>query len=148
MRMPSELVAPPAHGAASAGPAARVTHILVQFAKLQVPMALGALICVVVLRLLAAAPALAAVYSPGTYLFAIGDALFLTVPVVVWMTLRDRPRQQCLGIAVWMLAPLALIVALGELSGYAYLPWLTIAGYPALSLGMLGYLLSSPSEVR
>jgi hypothetical protein len=41
-----------------------------------------------------------------------------------------------------MLAPEAAIIALGELAGYAYLPWLTTAGYPAMALGMLTYLLS------
>lgn len=50
--------------------------------------------------------------------------------------------------AFWMLAPLALIAALGELSRYAYLSSLTVAGYPALSLGMLAYLLSGSSWVR
>jgi hypothetical protein len=35
-----------------------------------------------------------------------------------------------------MLVPVAAIVVVGELTGYAYRPWLITAGYPAMSLGM------------
>ena len=147
MRMPSKFVAPLLGGQAPRS-AVRLKHILVKFVELQVPMALGALVCLLVLRLLPASPGFAAVYRPGTYLFAIGDTLFLAVPVIVWMILRGHRGQHCVGIAVSMLASLALIVGLGELSGYAYLPWLTVLGYPALRLGMLAYLLSVSSDEK
>jgi hypothetical protein len=39
--------------------------------------------------------------------------------------------------AVAMIAPVAAIMVLGELTGYAYRLWLLTAGYPAMSLGML-----------
>ena len=37
--------------------------------------------------------------------------------------------------------PVTASALVGELAGYAYLPWLIIAGYPAMSLGMLVYIL-------
>jgi hypothetical protein len=127
-------------------PEAMHKNVLLQFVELQVPMALGALACLVVLRLLPMWPALATAYRPGTYLFATGDALFLTVPVIAWMVVRGQRVQRCARMAVSMLAPWAVFVGFGELSGSPYLPWLTVAGYPALSLGMLAYLLYGSSE--
>jgi hypothetical protein len=127
------------------GLAARRKRILLQLVELQVPMALGALACLVVLRLLPTWPTLDAAYRPGTYLFATGDALFLVAPVIAWMAVRGQRVQRCARMAIWMLAPWVLFVGLGELSGYAYLPWLTVAGYPALSLGMLAYVVYGSS---
>lgn len=40
-----------------------------------------------------------------------------------------------------MLAPIAAIVVLGELTGSAYLLWLVMAMYPAMSVGMVAYVL-------
>ena len=39
-----------------------------------------------------------------------------------------------------MIAPVALIIVLGQLAGFAYLLWLLTAGYPAMSFGMLVYM--------
>jgi hypothetical protein len=124
----------------------RARRVLLHFLELQVPMAIGAFICLMVIRLIPPSSGLAAVYHPNTYLFAIGDMFFLTVPVVIWMTNRGYGRRQSAEMALAMLVPLLAIVALGELAGYAYLPWLTVVGYPALSLGMLGYLLGPMSH--
>jgi hypothetical protein len=121
--------------------AANVRRFLLHFLELQIPMALGALVCFLVLRLIPASPSLAAAYRPGTYLFAAGDLLFLTAPVVAWMNLRGHGWRHSRAMAGAMLAPVTAVVVLGQLAGYAYLPWLTTAGYPALSLGMLAYML-------
>ena len=40
-----------------------------------------------------------------------------------------------------MVAPVTAIAVVGELAGYAYLPWLIISGYPAMSRGMFVYML-------
>ena len=123
------------------GVAANAGRFLLCFLELQIPMVLGALVCFLVLRLIPASSSFATAYRPGTYLFAAGDLLFLTVPVVAWMNVRGHGRRYSLEMAGAMLAPVAVIAVVGQLAGYAYLPWLTVAGYPALSLGMFVYML-------
>jgi hypothetical protein len=109
--------------------------------ELQISMTLGALVCYLVVRLISASSGFATIYRPGTFLFAVGDLFFLTVPVIVWMIFRGHGRRHSLGIAVAMIAPVAAIMALGELTAYDYLTWLLVAGYPAMSLGILVYML-------
>ena len=124
--------------------AAKVGRSLLQFLELQLPMGLGALVCYLVIRLIPASSGVATVYRPGTYLFAAGDMLFLTVPVVAWMNLRGRGWRRSLELAGAMLAPVAATVALGRSAGYAELPWLPIAVYPVMCLGMGVYVLCRP----
>ena len=119
----------------------RLARFLLQFLELQISMSLGALVCYLVVRLISTSPSYATSYRPGTFLFALGDIFFLTVPVVTRMILRGHGWRHSLEIAVAMMVPVALIILLGELAGYAYLLWLLTAGYPAMSLGMLVYML-------
>jgi hypothetical protein len=119
----------------------KLRYFLFQFLELQFPMALGALICYLVVRLTSASSSFAAVYHPGTYLFAAGDILFLTMPVVAWMIFRGHGYRHSLGIAITMIAPVAVIMVVGELTVSDYLTWLLTAGYPTMSLGMLVYML-------
>jgi hypothetical protein len=108
---------------------------------MQIPMGLGALICYVLVRLLSAtSSSFSKVYQPGTYLFAIGDVLYLAVPVVMWMRFRHG-QQHSLNMGIAMVAPVAAILLLGPLTAYNYLTWLITAGYPAMCLGMLIYML-------
>jgi hypothetical protein len=109
--------------------------------ELQVAMALGALACFFVGSVLRASSTYAAVYHPGTVSYFVGDVVFLTVPAVVWMVVRDRRWPQTLWLAAAMLTPVAAIVALGELSQTAYLVSLVTAMYPAMSVGMVVYVL-------
>jgi hypothetical protein len=120
--------------------------LLLRFVELQIPMALGALVCYLLIGLIPASSSLAATYHPGTYPFAVGDLFFLTVPAVAWRILRGHAWRSSLELAVAMLAPVATIMALGELTGYPYLPSLTVTGYPAMSLRMLVYLLHRSRE--
>ena len=119
----------------------KVGQILLRFLELQIPMGLGALVCYLLSHLIPASSSVAAVYHPGTYLYTIADVLFLTVPVVAWMIFRGHSWRCGLEMAVAMLAPVAAIILLGELAGYALLLWLLKAGYPAMCLGMLAYML-------
>lgn len=119
-----------------------VRHFLMRFLELQIPMGLGALVCYLLGRLIPASSSFATVYHPGTYLFAIGDVLFLTVPVVAWIILRGHSWRYSLEMAVAMIAPVGVIAVLGELARTAYLLWLVTAMYPAMCLGILVYMLS------
>ena len=111
------------------------------FLEMQIPMGLGALVCYLLTRLIPASSSFATVYHPGTYLYAAGDLLFLTVPVVAWMIFRGYGWRHSREMAVAMGAPVAAIIVLGQLAGYAYLLWLVTAVYPAMCLGMLVYML-------
>jgi hypothetical protein len=125
---------------------AQVGHFVLHFLEMQIPMALGALVCYLLVRLLPASSRFATIYHPGTRLYYLGDTLFLTVPVVAWMIFRGHGWRHSLAMAVAMLTPVAVIIVLGQLAGYAVLPWLPIAGYPAQSLGMLVYMLYHRAE--
>jgi hypothetical protein len=100
-------------------------HFLLHFLELQIAMTLGAVVC----------------YQPGTFLFAVGDVFFLTVPVVTWMVFRGHSSRHILEMGVAMILPVIVIVVLGQLTVYDYFTWLLTAGYPAMSLGMLTYML-------
>jgi hypothetical protein len=104
-------------------------------------MALGALACLLVGRVARASPIYSTEYRPGTVPYLLGDVFFLAVPVVVWMLIRGFGRRRNLELAVAMLVPVATIVLLGELTRAAYVLWLVTSMYPAMSLGMLAYVL-------
>lgn len=116
-------------------------RLFLQFIELQIPMALGALICYLLGRLVPASSSLATFYHPGTYLFAIGDVLFLSVPIMAWMIFRGHSRRHSLEIVGAMISPLSVIVMLGELAGIPYLLWLVTGMYPTMCLGILIYIL-------
>ncbi len=115
-------------------------RLLLSFLELQIAMALGALVCFFVGRVVRASPTYATDYHPGTVLFFLGDVFFLTAPVVAWMLFRNPRWRDSLELAVAMLAPVAAMVVLGELMRSAYLLWLVTAMYPAMSFGMLAYM--------
>jgi len=116
-------------------------RLLLHFLELQIPMGIGALVCYLVVRLISGAASFSMAYQPGTFLFAVGDVFFLTVPVIVWMIFRGHGWRHSLGIAVAMIVPVAAIMVLGPLTAYDYLTWLLTAGYPAMCIGMLVYML-------
>jgi hypothetical protein len=120
-----------------AGGRVRAGPFLARFVELQVPMALGALACYLLVGRIPASSDLAAVYHPGTYLFAVGDLFFLSAPVAAWVAFRCGGWRRGLEVAGAMVAPVAAIAVLGEAGGYPYLGSLVVAGYPAMSLGML-----------
>lgn len=121
-------------------------RFLMRFLELQIPMVLGALVCYLLGRMIPASSSLATFYHPGTYMFAIGDVLFLTVPVVAWMIIRGYSRQFSLEMAVAMIAPVGVIAVLGELARTAYLLWLVTGMYPTMCLGILVYMLSRRND--
>jgi hypothetical protein len=119
-------------------------RFLLRFLEFQIPMVFGALVCYLLGLLIASSSGLATVYHPGTYLYATMDVLFLTVPTVAWMIFRHHGWRYSLETMVAMIAPVAAIMVLGQLAGlaaYDYLRWLLLAGYPAMCLGMLVYML-------
>ncbi|TME50349.1 MAG: hypothetical protein E6I60_12045 [Chloroflexi bacterium] len=98
--------------------AAYLGGLLRSFLELQIAMALVALVCLLVGHVNRRG------YHPGTVLFVLGDLFFLSAPVVTWMVFRDRGSRHSLELTMAMLAPVAGIVVLGELTRSAYLLWL------------------------
>ena len=119
----------------------RARSFFLRFLELQIAMGLGALICYLVVRLISVSSSFAAAYRPGTFLFATGDIFFLTVPVIAWMIFRGHGWRHSLKVAFAMISPVAVILVLGQFTAYDYRTWLLTAGYPAMSLGMLIYIL-------
>ena len=120
---------------------ARAGTFILHFLELQIPMGLGALVCYLLGRLIPAASSFATIYHPGTYLYATGDVLFLTTPVVVWKVLRGHGWQHSLEMAAAMLAPVVAIVILRILGVDNYLPWLAKASCPSMYPAMLAAML-------
>ena len=123
-------------GAETFEPLRRVSRLFLSFVELQIPMVLGAFGCYLLGRVISGSSGLATTYRPGTHVFAIGDVVFLTVPVVAWMLFRGRGRRYSVEMALAMLAPVTVIALVGELAGHPYLLWLVTGMYPAMSLGM------------
>ena len=116
-------------------------YFVLHFLELQIPMGLGALTCYLVIRLISSSSSFSRIYYPGTFLFAIGDLLFLTVPVVLWLIFRRYSLRYSMNMAAAMIAPVTAIMVLGQFTAYDYLTWLLTAGYPVMCLGMLVYML-------
>ena len=115
----------------------KTRRFIQRFLELQIPMALGAFVCYALGPLISDRSGLSLAYHPGTYLFAIGDVLFLTVPVAVWTLIRERDWRPGLEMALAMVAPVAIVVLVGEVKGYPYLLWLVAGMYPVMCLGMI-----------
>lgn len=118
-----------------------VVDFLLNLVQLQISMTLGALACYLLGRLITASPTYVAVYFPGSYLYGVGDLLFLAGPPAAWMMYRGHRLRQALGLAAAMLAPVVGIAVLGELTAQPYIFWLVTGMYPVMTLGMLAYML-------
>jgi hypothetical protein len=128
-------------GTASTETPRQAGRFILNFLELQIAMVLGAFVCFQLGRVISDASSLRVAYHPGTYLYAIGDVLFLSVPVVVWRRFRGRGWRHSLELALAMIGPVAIIAVVGELAGYAYRLWLVTGMYPVMSLGLILYVL-------
>jgi hypothetical protein len=129
-------------GTTSSGePLRGARRLILRFLELQIPMAVGAFVCYALGPLISGRSGLALAYHPGTYLFALGDVLFLTVPVAAWTLIRERDWRPSLEIALAMVAPLAIVVLPGEVMRFPYLLWLVTGMYPLMCMGMIADML-------
>jgi hypothetical protein len=116
------------------------------FVELQILMGVGALLCLLVGQLVGMSSQYAAVYHPGSMLYALGDIVFLTAPVFAWMTWRGRPIRLKLGMSMAMIAPVALVVVAGQIMGTDYLHWLVTGMYPVMTIGIAMFMLYRRKE--
>jgi hypothetical protein len=120
--------------------------VLMHFVELQIPMATGALLCLLAGRLLGVSSPYAAVYHPGSALFALGDIVFLTAPVFAWMTWRGRTTRLSLGMSMAMITPVAVVVVAGEILETDYLHWLVTGMYPVMTVGIAIFIICRRNE--
>jgi hypothetical protein len=120
--------------------------VIVHFVELQIAMGTGALLCLLAGRLVAESSPYAAVYHPGSGLYALGDIVFLTTPVFAWMTWRGRTRRLRIEISMAMIAPVGLVAVAGEIMGTDYLHWLVTGMYPVMSVGIAIFMLYRRKE--
>lgn len=120
--------------------------VLMRFVELQIAMGTGALLCLLAGHLVGVSSQYAAVYYPGSGLYAPGDIVFLTAPVFAWMTWRCRTRRLRLEISMAMVAPVALVGVASEIAGTDYLHWLVTGMYPVMTIGIAIFVLHRRSE--
>ena len=116
------------------------------FVELQIAMGTGALLCLLAGRLVGVSSRYAAVYHPGSGLYALGDIVLLTAPVSAWMTWRGRTRRLRLEISMAIIAPVVLVVVAGEIMGTDYLHWLVMGMYPVMTIGIAIFMLYRRNE--
>ena len=119
----------------------KAARFLLHFLEMQIPMVFGALVCYLLGRVIPTSSSLAAVYHPGTFLFMIGDVLYLSLPVLIWMRFRGHSWRYSLEMGAAMLAPGLAIIVLCSLGADTYWPWLIPLASPAGTVGMLLYML-------
>lgn len=89
-------------------------RFLLRFGELQLAMAFGAVVCYSLGRSITTSP-FAEVYRSGTYLYALGDVVYLAGSVVVWMIIRGYGWRRGLEMGLVIVMPLMLISVLGEI---------------------------------
>lgn len=110
-----------------------------QVLQTQLALLLGAGVCLLFGLLVRASATAAAVYRPGTLLYFLGDVVFFTAPIVLWMSSRGGARRAA-ELAFVALLPVGGIVAMGQVARFDYLASLVYVMYPAMSVGVIGYL--------
>jgi hypothetical protein len=85
-------------------------------------------------------PALRAAFRSSSDLYILGDALFMSLPMVVWMLVRGHDRRHSLEMGASMLVPGLAIVVLGWLGADRSAPWLRDGACGFMCLGMLAYM--------
>ena len=121
--------------------ASKTMRFLLHFLEMQIPMILGMIPWHWLVRELRASPTYAEVFPRGSALSTIGHGLFMTIPMVVWMIVRQHGWRHSLEMGAAMFAPGVAIIVLCWLGADTYWPWLITLASPAGTMGMLVYML-------
>ena len=121
--------------------ASKIVRFLFHFLEMQIAMGLGMIPWHWLVRELRASPTYAEAFQRGSALSTIGHGLFMTVPMVVWMIIRQHGWRHSLEMGAAMFAPGIAIILLCWLGADAYWPWLITLASPAGTVGMLVYML-------
>ena len=115
----------------------KVGRFILHFLEMSLAMMVGMPILSMVHNLVPATSSFAAAFKPGTNLYGVTMAFFMTVPMVAWMIIRGHGWRHSAEMAFAMLAPVAVVIVLNLLGVAAYLPWLGNASHLAMPLGMI-----------
>jgi hypothetical protein len=121
--------------------ASKTVRFLLHFLEMQTAMGLGMIPWHWLVRELRASPTYAEVFQRGSALSTIGHGLFMTIPMVVWMIVRQHGWRHSLEMGAAMFAPGVAIIVLCWLGADTYWPWLITLASPAGTMGMLVYML-------
>ena len=121
--------------------ASKIVRFLLHFLEMQIAMVLGMIPWHLLVRELRALPTYSEAFQRGSALSTIGHGMFMTVPMVVWMILRQHGWRHSLEMGAAMFAPGVVIIVLCWLGADTYLPWLITLASPAGTVGMLVYML-------
>lgn len=121
--------------------ASKTVRFLLHFLEMQIAMGLGMIPWHWLVRELRASPTYADAFQRGSALSTIAHGLFMTVPMVVWMIIRQHGWRHSLEMGVAMFGPGVAIIVLCWLGADTYWPWLITLASPAGTVGMLVYML-------
>lgn len=117
--------------------ASKVGRFILHLLEMVVAMMVGMLILYLLDILTPDSASYSAVFEYGTIPFDFAMAVFMTVPMVVWMIVRGHERGHVAEMALGMNVPVAVIIVLRLLGAEAYQPWFADASHPAMFLGMI-----------
>ncbi|HEU5315159.1 MAG TPA: hypothetical protein VFX49_03560, partial [Chloroflexota bacterium] len=119
--------------------AAGVGRFLLHFLEMSVVMMVGMAPFMAFVK--APPPAYAALVARGTYAWSLGMALSMALPMAPWMKLRGHGWRPGVEMALAMVLPTAVVVALCVLGLDQDIPWIRDADGPGMLLAMLGVML-------
>jgi hypothetical protein len=118
-----------------------VARFLLHLLEMTVLMVLGMMAFGLLADQLRTFPSLRAAFRGDSDLYILGDALFMSLPMVTWMLWRGHDRRHSLQMGAAMFVPGLAIVALGWLGADRFAPWLRDGACGFMCLGMVAYML-------
>ena len=106
--------------------ASKMVRFLLHFLEMQLAMGLGMIPWHWLVGELRASPLYAEAFQRGSALSTIGHGLFMTIPMVGWMIIRQHGWRHSLEMGAAMFAPGVAILVLCWLGADTYWPWLTL----------------------
>lgn len=135
-----------AYGRRILNTASKVGRFILHLLEMTLAMMAGMVILYLLEDLISPSSSFTAAFESGTIMFDFAMAVFMTVPMVVWMIARRHGLRHSAEMAFGMNVPVAAIIVLRLLGGEAYLPWLADASHPAMFLGMIVAMLARSSH--
>lgn len=128
-------------GTGRRGRARQVGRFLLHLLEMAIPMVLGMMGFGMLADQLQASPSFGAAFQSDTDLYILGDGLFMSLPMVAWMVVRQHGWRHSLEMAASMIVPGLAIIALGWLGADSFAPWLREEACAFMCLGMPVYML-------
>ncbi len=119
----------------------KVWRFFLHLLEMLLAMMVGMPILFMLRNLIPASSSYAEAFGRGTILLDLAMAIFMTVPMVLWMVVRGHGWRHAAEMAFGMNAPVVAIIVLRLLGADVYLPWLVWVSHPVMPLGMIFVML-------